>query len=390
MTDIRNFDYAQSKTRRLFEILNKQNNDVLAVICERIDDLGAKDINRLKSVLEYSTEDLAKIEKTIANASGKSLAEISKIFQQTAEDNLSFAQIFYAYRKMTRSKRTDTAIRQLIRAVSVRTRHEFLNITNSTAVGFLNSAGQFRNIRSTYFAAIDTAITAAITGKEDYYTAMQGAIKSMGESGLRAKFEGINKNGKPYVYTRRLDSQVMMNVQDGIRQLSEEIQTQTAEEYGADGVEISAHELCAPDHLPIQGKQYSNEEFELLQAKLKRPISTMNCRHFAFPIIMGVNRAVYSAEDLKQMARNSNKYVKYTDLRGNEKEMTRYSATQRQRQLETQIRKKKEMQKTYETAGDKLNAVRCKTDIKNLNTEYAKFSKQVGLKTNPKRTKIFV
>lgn len=386
--DIRNIEYAQTKTRRLFELLNKQNNDVLAVICERIEDLGAKDINQLKSVLEYSIKDLSKIEKIIANTSGKSLSEISQIFEQTAQDNLHFAEIFYKYRQMTPRSETDAPIRQLIQAVSSKTQHEFLNITNSTTVGFVNSSGQFRDIRSNYFSLIDNAITAAATGKEDYYTTMQNVIKSMSDSGLRARFEGINKKGKPYVYTRRLDSQVMMNVQDGIRQLSTEIQRQTAAEYGADGVEISAHPLCAPDHLGVQGKQYSNEKFEELQATLKRPISTMNCRHFAFPIIMGVNQAVYSNEELKQMARDSNKYVKYTDLRGNEKEMTRYNATQRQRQFELEIRKAKEKQKAYKTAGDKLNESRLKKEALRLKKQYVKFSNEVELKINEKRIRI--
>ena len=388
--DIRNLEYPQTKTRRLFEILNKQNNDIISIICQRIDDLNAKSINQLKSVLEYSITDIAQIEKTIAKATDKSLSEISQIFEQTAKDNLAFAQIFYKYRSMTRSQETDTAIRQLIQAVSSTTQHKFLNITNSTTVGFVTSSGQFRNIFSTYFSAIDSAIIATATNKQDYYTAMQNVVKDIAQSGLRAKFEGVNDAGKPYVYTRRLDSQVRMNVQDGIRQLSEEIQKETAKEYGADGVEISAHALCAPDHLPIQGRQYSNEEFEKLQATLKRPISTINCRHFAFPIIMGVNKSVYSHQDLKQMAENSNEYVKYTDFRGREKEITRYNATQRQRQLETQIRKTKEKQNAYKKAGDKLNQKRMQKEVLRLRKQYVQFSNEVGLNIDEKRLKISI
>ena len=37
---------------------------------------------------------------------------------------------------------------------------------------------------------------------------------------------------------------------------------------GANGVEIDAHMLCAEDHLPYQGGQYSNEEFESIQNDL--------------------------------------------------------------------------------------------------------------------------
>lgn len=386
--DIRDLEYIQSKTQRLFEILNKQNNDVINIICERIDDLNAKSVNQLKSVMEYSISDLYAIEKIMAQTSKKSLSEIAQIFEQISKDNLAFAQIFYKYRSMTRSRETDTAIRQLMQAVSNRTQQEFLNITNSTTVGFVTPGGQFRNIRSTYFSAIDKAIIASATSSQDYYTAMQNVVKDMADSGLRAKFEGINTDGKPYVYTRRLDSQVRMNVQDGIRQLSEQIQKETAKEYGADGVEISAHALCAPDHLPIQGKQYSNEEFEKLQSTLKRPISTMNCRHFVFPIVLGANKSTYSSEELKQMTQNSTERVKYTDLRGEEKELTRYDATQRQRQLETEIRKAQEKQMAYEASGDKLNSQRMKSKTSFLKSYYDKFSRHVGLKPDPKRLRV--
>ena len=35
--------------------------------------------------------------------------------------------------------------------------------------------------------------------------------------------------------------------------------------FGSDGVEISAHAISAPDHLPVQGRQFSNEEFCKMQ-----------------------------------------------------------------------------------------------------------------------------
>jgi len=390
MSDIRDGNYAANKTQRLFEILNKQNNDVIEVICERIDKLHAKDINQLISVFDYSFQDLSRIKKIIALTTHKTLSEIEKIFTDTARDNVHFANVFYKYRGLTRSIETDFAIRQLVKGISGKTQKEFLNLSDTTVVGFLNQHGQFRNIKQSYYDIIDNAIVSIATGKENYYTAVQKSIESMGESGLRAKFEGVNARGEPYVYTRRLDSQVNMNVQDGIRQLSTEIQKQTAQEYGADGVEISAHAICAPDHVNIQGKQFSNDEFEHLQATLKRPISTMNCRHFAFPIVLGVTKSVYTEKELLEMEKNSRKAVNYKYPNGKEKQFTKYDATQHQRQLETKIRKKKEMQKAYENAGDKLNVARCKKEIRQLNKEYKDFSLQVGLKPEMKRTKIFI
>ena len=37
------------------------------------------------------------------------------------------------------------------------------------------------------------------------------------------------------------------------------------QKFGADGVELSAHAICAPDHLAVQGRQFSNEEFDKMQ-----------------------------------------------------------------------------------------------------------------------------
>ena len=53
--------------------------------------------------------------------------------------------------------------------------------------------------------------------------------------------------------------------------------------------EIDAHGLCAEDHLPYQGRQYSLRNYERLNSYLKRPIGTCNCRHGISYIILGVS-----------------------------------------------------------------------------------------------------
>lgn len=77
----------------------------------------------------------------------------------------------------------------------------------------------------------------------------------------------------PSGLTRRLDSAIRMNVLDGIRAVSQDIMRQVGKEFRADGIEISAHALCAEDHLPYQGTQMSEKEFERLQNRLDRPFS---------------------------------------------------------------------------------------------------------------------
>ena len=60
--------------------------------------------------------------------------------------------------------------------------------------------------------------------------------------------------------TRRLDTAARQNVLDGFRALMQRTRDETGKAFGADGVEISAHMLCAEDHLPYQGRQFSLED----------------------------------------------------------------------------------------------------------------------------------
>lgn len=70
-----------------------------------------------------------------------------------------------------------------------------------------------------------------------------------------------------------------MNVLDGIRAVNQDIMRQVGKEFRTDGIEISAHALCAEDHLPYQGTQMSEKEFERLQNRLDRPFGMWNYRH---------------------------------------------------------------------------------------------------------------
>ena len=104
-----------------------------------------------------------------------------------------------------------------------------------------------------------------------------------------------------------------MHLKGRLRELHNENQLIIGEEIGADGVEISVHENPAPDHEKAQGRQFSNEEYQKLQAGQEatdyrgikvnldhdhkngyRPISEMNCYHYVFSVILGVNEPEYN------------------------------------------------------------------------------------------------
>ena len=212
-------------------------------------------------------------------------------------------------------------------------------------------------------------------GTVDYHTAVRSTVKDMAKSGLRrVTFDSG--------YSRRLDSQARMNILEGVRRLNGEMMEETGRRFGADGVEISAHALCAPDHIDIQGRQYRKAEWDRINSGLKRPIGTLNCHHYTTPIIYGVSRPVYSEKELSEINRRSSETVEWKG-----REMTRYEASQKQRQLETAIRYAKDERNAMTAAGDKRGAAQARTKSAALGREYKAFCEKTGLTPRYERTR---
>lgn len=248
------------------------------------------------------------------------------------------------------------------------------NISNTYMIGFKRGK-QTIPLREYYISAIDRAITYVQTGVVDYQSAMRSTVKEMARSGLRRV---TWESG----YSRRLDSSARMNILEGVRRLNSQMMEETGREFGADGVEISAHGLCAPDHRHIQGRQFSNEEWERINRSLDRPLGTLNCQHFATPIVLGVSKSVYSRKELADINRRSSEKIEYKGQK-----MSRYEAGQRQRQMETAIRYAKDERDAMIAAGDKLGATQARKKSAALSAEYKRFCEQAGLTPRPERTR---
>lgn len=366
--------------QNIVDNLKYLNNYVIEIICTRLYEIGqlksSYDISQLKSALEYSIVDLKTIEKEIAKTTNKNIKEIEKIFDKVAMSSVEFANTYYKYRGMKelKSYKDNKKLVNLVEAMKNQAEKDYKNI--SKTYGFLTH-GKYKNLRQQYISIIDKGVTAVTAGTMDYNTAIRNSVKSMLNSGIRTvDFESG--------YSRRLDSQIRMNIMEGMRRLNMEMLDITSKEFGADGYEITAHGLCAPDHQHIQGNQYSKKEYEELNNSLSRPIGTLNCKHIAIPIILGVSTPAYSDKELLKIVDNSNKEVVYND-----KVYTRYEASQKQRKLETLIRKEKEKLQAFETLKDNLQIKKSKDKIKELTTLYKNFSKEVGLSLHMEKTILY-
>ena len=167
----------------------------------------------------------------------------------------------------------------------------------------------------------------------------------------------------------------------GLGLMQEQISQQNHDEMGANGWEISAHAASAPDHEPIQGRQYSDEAFKRLNGSLKRRIGTLNCGHAVFPIILGVSEPQYTPAELEAMRQQNAKGV---TIEG--RHYSLYEATQMQRKMERSIRKQKKRILVDKATGDEEKLQIDQTKLRMQNANYRKFSDAAGLRTQRERT----
>ena len=155
--------------------------------------------------------------------------------------------------------------------------------------------------------------------------------------------------------------------------------------------------MSAPDHEPVQGHQFTNEEYEKLQSSLpfkdiqgrqfeaiERHIGQYNCHHFAWSIIIGVNKPNYTDAQLEKLKERNNEG--YTLPNG--KHLTLYGCSQKMRDMETAIRKAKEGQMMAQEAGDTELAKDYQAKESSLVKKYKAFAKECGLRPDMTRCSV--
>ena len=369
---------------KFYNRYNKYNTKVLKVlgnVVKQFDGLTPSQAHQLAQQLKIGY-DVNELQMELSKISGKSMEEVDKLLDKTAKENVEFSEVYYKAKNKEYVRYEDNQpLQDLVESIKKQTNNTFIQLANSNATGFVieDSDGNkiFRTLPQIYNDLIDEAVYQTSTGVEDYQSAMRNTLRQLADSGVKVHEE---KLGYGNGYNRRIDSSVRQEILTGLRQVNIGVQEEVGEQFGADGVEISAHYPCAEDHVDIQGRQYSKEKFEKLNSELDRPIGTYNCRHFVFSIVLGVNEHSYTKNRLTRYKRYSEEKVSYKG-----KEYTKYEATQVQRKLETEIRKQKDRQIIGRASGNKEEISKAQAKITQLKTEYNNFSKSVGLDTYKNR-----
>lgn len=263
------------------------------------------------------------------------------------------------------------AVQQIVRAVIAQTQGTLENLTQT--LGMVDPYGNVNPLRDTYRKCMDYAFEQVSSGAVDYNTAIREATRNLAAKGV----EFIDYESG---VTTSLEAAVRRNIMGALGLMQEQISQRNHDQYGATGWEIDAHSNSAPDHEPIQGKQYTDAEYEALNNSLVRRIGTLNCGHSAHPIVYGASAPQYTPEELEEMRQKNETGINF---RG--KHYTGYEATQRQRRLERAIRAQKRKILIDKAIGDSEKLETDQIKLQLLQQDYKAFSKAAGLRTQHER-----
>ena len=367
--------------------MESANLQALEVIAKRVKEIGrltADDVYRLE-LLRNIGADVKEMEAYIAQATAMNIRDVDRVYKYQAKKIYKEQTKFYKASGIEQVPFEQNAkVNALVTAQANVTKNSFRNISNSTVMSFSkkNAKGEYvmvrRSVKRAYQDIVDEAINIVKSGALDYNTAIEGALNRIADSGIRY----VNyESGR----TMNLYSAVRMNVMYGMRALAQDMRDQAGQEFGADGIEIDAHELCAEDHLEVQGRIFACEDYgvdtpeELIEAintqeiDSDRGIGEYNCMHSWFPIKVGVSEPVYSKDELDEFAKSTT--VKDIDIGGTK--YSRYECGQLQRKIEHNVRQAKIKRAVDKTAG--VDTSKVDKRLKMLNNKYAEVSKKSGL-----------
>lgn len=380
-------EYLQGLPSELEKLYLKLEDDLISDICRRIKLAG-----RLTDTAEYQVLRMKElgagteyIKRKIAEYSQLSDDAVDRMFFDAAQVSDDFYR--EAYSKANKDYvpfEYNDFFQQIVTANINQTNGELRNFTRSMGFSYRGSNGvrRFHDTAETYRDCLDYAFTQVETGAADYITAVRNAARRLTESGLQ--FVDYSSG-----VVNHADVAVRRAVLTGISQVTGKIAEHNAAELDTDIVEVTAHAGARPDHAEWQGGWYS------LSGKSKKyrslaeatgygrvdGLKGANCRHDFYPVIEGIDKPMYIAEELANIDPPP-----FTDKNG--KTYTYYEATQRQRTMERAIRKTKREILAADSSGDSDMFTAKSVLLRRQREEYNRFSKAAGLLTQNERNQV--
>lgn len=328
-------------------------------------------LNHLK-MLGMSDYEIKKMAEQYIQASDDYL---DRVFANAIEtDYIDNKELYKAQGKEFVPFEDNEMIQQWIQAIKLQTKDEMRRLTES--MGFVVQTGNRKVVQPVgvfYQNVLDQSVVDIMMGTFDYNRVLNDAVRKMTHSGLRWIDYQSGWHNRVTVAARRA-------VMTGISQITMQISEMNANELGTDYFEVTAHANARPSHAEWQGKVYSRKELETV-CHLGEVTGLLgaNCYHMYYPFIPGVSKRAYTDDQLDEW--KSDKPIEF-----NGKEYNGYEATQRMRQMETNMRAQRE--KIYLLKQGDVNQFDLLNEqayYRGQMAEYAKFADRMGLKQQKER-----
>lgn len=271
------------------------------------------------------------IKDAIQGALKATESEIERIFQEAGQKDYFENKALYEGLGLPFKRFEDNSLVQnIVNAARWQTMGEMENLTQT--IGFITAENRFLPIREYFTRKLDTAVGQIISGAFDYNTILKKTVSELVNSGMRwVDYESGHHN--------RVNVSVRRAVMTGIRQMTQGITLQTAQELGTDKFQVTAHPNARPSHAIWQGKIYTKKGL-ISKCGLGTGDGLLgwNCYHNYYPYIPGISKRKYTPAQLKEWRETSTE--KRYEWQG--KKLTGYQGTQLMRQYEHGMRLQRE------------------------------------------------
>lgn len=367
--------YLQSLPNSLIDMYGLVEIDILSDMARRIAtyDYFIPSAQFQMQKLEELGAERTFIIESLSAMTGKAQSEIVELLTEAGEVAIADDVEYYKAAQVYEPNKIDKeALYKNLNNGLIHTQQAFKNITQTTA----NTATkQFEN-------ALDRAWTQINVGGMDYTTAIKEAIKDLSEAGVGSV---EYKSGR----VDNIEVAVRRAIVTGANQTAIKTQETLADELGVDLVEVTAHGGARPSHAKWQGQCFSRNGRKVIEGVVYEDLKKatgygsagglcgVNCRHSFHPYVHGTARTWNE----KQLAKLEEKNIEY-----NGEKYTEYEASQIQRGIEREIRKRKRMVAALEAAGQDAGEERKK--LRDAQKVYTDFTKQTGIRKQSARTQI--
>ena len=367
-------DYLENVPAAMMRLWQQVEEDILQDVARRIGKMG--DVTATANWQLWRREQTRLVNrqvlKILARYSGKSEAELRRIFQEAAAKALEDDDRLYTSAGLDPpDPNEDPALLNLLNAGYEQTAGTWQNLTATTAA----------TVSQQFTAAADRAWLQVASGAFDYQTAVRRAV-----NGLARHMAGVTY---PTGHQDTLEVAVRRAVLTGVNQTAGKLQLARMDEMDWQFVETSAHAGARPSHAKWQGRQYHrggavtyNGKYYPDFEKATRygygdGIFGWNCRHGIFPIdpdldpLPAWNEEDLAALDAKDIAYRGKLY-------------SRYEISQKQRALERKVRAAKKSYLAEDAAG--LDTTHSAVKLRQARQNLSAFVRETNSRNDSART----